>query len=194
VAVRRLHGPSSAGCIAYSSVLQGSGFGISHRHEKAVIRCFAFVNTIKKMSNQHHPKHRQQQQYQPAASMIEGTTTSTSTPAMRPTLRRATYVHVSDLTSAYNIDHAKLEQELSRVNTERKSREASLVGGGRLGTTSRANTVNNFTVSSEQQHPSSLTAKAEAAAVVEDLENELTAPVSAQKRLQPPRGGFNLCV
>lgn len=33
-------------------------------------------------------------------------------------LRRAVYVHVSDLTSAYNIDHVKLEEELTRVNEE----------------------------------------------------------------------------
>ena len=33
-------------------------------------------------------------------------------------LRRATYIHVSDLTNAYNIDHARLEEELARVKEE----------------------------------------------------------------------------
>jgi hypothetical protein len=36
----------------------------------------------------------------------------------RPQLRRAVYIHVSDLISSYNIDHAKLEEELTRVKTE----------------------------------------------------------------------------
>jgi len=37
-------------------------------------------------------------------------------------LRRATYIHVSDLTSAYNIDNEQLEIEMSRVNTKRKKK------------------------------------------------------------------------
>ena len=36
----------------------------------------------------------------------------------RPPLRRAVYVRVSDLTSAYNIDHLRLEEELARVKDE----------------------------------------------------------------------------
>jgi len=39
----------------------------------------------------------------------------------RTQLKRAVYIHVSDLTSAYNIDHAKLEEELARVKAERES-------------------------------------------------------------------------
>jgi len=39
----------------------------------------------------------------------------------RPPLRRAVYVHVSDLTSAYNIDHARLEEELKRVRVDREN-------------------------------------------------------------------------
>jgi hypothetical protein len=31
------------------------------------------------------------------------------------------YIHVSDLTSAYNIDHARLEEELERVKAEREN-------------------------------------------------------------------------
>jgi hypothetical protein len=37
----------------------------------------------------------------------------------RQPLRRATYVHVSDLISAYNIDNVQLEREIARVNTKR---------------------------------------------------------------------------
>lgn len=33
-------------------------------------------------------------------------------------VRRATYIHVADLTNAYNIDHARLEEELARVKEE----------------------------------------------------------------------------
>lgn len=58
-----------------------------------------------------------------------------STNQPRTQLRRAVYVHVSDLTSAYNIDHARLEEELARVKAElenpeeeSKSRSNSLGG------------------------------------------------------------------
>jgi len=33
-------------------------------------------------------------------------------------LRRATYIHVSDLTNAYQIDQVRLEEELARVKEE----------------------------------------------------------------------------
>ena len=36
-------------------------------------------------------------------------------------LRRAIYIHVSDIMNAYNIDHMKLEEELARVLEESKS-------------------------------------------------------------------------
>ncbi|KAL3910687.1 MAG: hypothetical protein SGILL_007596 [Bacillariaceae sp.] len=49
------------------------------------------------------------------------TSAPTTTQQPRPALSRATYVHVSDLTSAYNIDHARLEQELARVKAERET-------------------------------------------------------------------------
>jgi len=76
-----------------------------------------------------------------------------SKPARAP-LRRAVYVHISDLTSAYNIDHKKLEEELARVKVE-----------------------------SDPTHKSTETPADEAS----------VASIS-QKRLQPPRAGFNLCV
>ena len=133
------------------------------------------------MSNQQkHPTHEQLQQHQLATPT--GRTTSTSTP--RPPLRRATYVHVSDLTSAYNIDHAKLEEELSRVNAERDEGEGkSFVVG--VGAKSYASTGKETAAAVAE----------EAVEVAADIESDLVAPAAAQKqKLQPPRGGFNLCV
>jgi hypothetical protein len=74
----------------------------------------------------------------------------------RAPLRRATYIHVSDLTSAYNIDHKKLEHELARVKVESKESSSS-------------------TQTSQ-------------------LPDEASVTSIPQKRLQPPRAGFNLCV
>ena len=73
-----------------------------------------------------------------------------------PPLRRAVYVHVSDLTSAYNIDHARLEEELKRVKMDREK-------------------------PSEKQTN------------YRGVPTELDTGLSKQ-RLQPPRGGYNLCV
>eukprot|EP00977_Amphora_coffeiformis_P010289 scaffold2385_cov178-Amphora_coffeaeformis.AAC.6 len=85
--------------------------------------------------------------------------------APKPQLRRAVYVHVSDLLSAYNIDHARLEEELLRVKQNKSaaatvpSSESSSTGGGStLGVPTELDTNPN------------------------------------PKKLQPPRGGFNLCV
>lgn len=89
----------------------------------------------------------------------------------RPVLRRATYVHVSDLTNVYNIDHAMLEQELTRVNAERE-----------LGSDVRAGTEAIKTSDIED----------DPAAAVSELEPALSS--APQKRLLPPRGGYNLCV
>jgi hypothetical protein len=83
----------------------------------------------------------------------------------RPDLRRATYIHISDLTSAYNIDHARLEQELGRVKVE--SEAASTTVG-----------------TENEDDPSGSSTS--------DLDS--TATPLPQKRLQPPRGGYNLCV
>jgi hypothetical protein len=77
-------------------------------------------------------------------------------------LRRAVYIHVSDLTNAYNIDHARLEEELARV---KKNREKALTNEG----------------------------AATSAAATGSIPTELDTSLSP-KRLQPPRGGFNLCV
>mmetsp|Transcript_37945 Transcript_37945/g.91996 ORF Transcript_37945/g.91996 Transcript_37945/m.91996 type:complete len:533 (+) Transcript_37945:68-1666(+) len=86
---------------------------------------------------------------------------------LRTPLRRASYVHVSDLTSAYNIDHGLLEQELNRTNSDSKTEI----------TDRRASDTDN------QVDPNS---------VAVDLDVSLA--TTSQKRLQPPRGGFNLCV
>jgi hypothetical protein len=64
------------------------------------------------------------------------------------------YIHVSDLTSAYNIDHKKLQNELSRVQS----------------------VIERLSISSPT-----------------DPGDESVSSVP-QKRLQPPRGGYNLCV
>lgn len=80
-------------------------------------------------------------------------------------LRRAVYVHVSDLTNAYNIDHPKLEHELAKVkegneeNATPEEREIDLtIGDGEN------------SISSVPQHQ------------------------TRRKSLHPPRAGFNLCV
>lgn len=77
-------------------------------------------------------------------------------------LRRAVYVHVSDLTSAYNIDHARLEEELARVKAEERAREAE------VDTTASVKMMGGV--------PAELDTGA------------------SQRRLQPPRAGYNLCV
>ena len=73
---------------------------------------------------------------------------------------------MSDLTSAYNIDHARLEQELARVKV---SRDAST-----------------------QASAPSVSEADEEATQSSDLDAALVN--IPQKRLQPPRGGYNLCV
>jgi replication factor A1 len=76
----------------------------------------------------------------------------------RPPLRRAVYVHVSDLISSYNIDHARLEEELARVKADSEKPEED----------------------TSPSRPGGL-----------PTELDTSYP---QKRLQPPRGGYNLCV
>jgi hypothetical protein len=95
-------------------------------------------------------------------------TATSTTQQTRPVLRRATYVHVSDLTSAYNIDHARLEQELSRVKAEREQMGNDATAGRQ-------------TKKPREDDPTA------------GEEGDLEA-VMPQKRLQPPRGGYNLCV
>lgn len=96
----------------------------------------------------------------PAAGFEATSPTATMPPqqsssAKPQPLRRAVYVHVSDLLSAYNIDHAKLEEELQRVKAANAGTAATTTAGG----------------------------------VPTELDTN-----SNPKKLQPPRGGFNLCV
>jgi hypothetical protein len=55
----------------------------------------------------HHHQH-----LPPAAAFVNPNKSSSQPP---PPLKRATYIHISDLTSAYNIDNTRLEEELKRV-------------------------------------------------------------------------------
>lgn len=93
---------------------------------------------------------------------------SPTTQQPRPVLRRATYVHVSDLTSPYNIDHAKLEEEVARVIAERENTTESTKASNLVEPEVDPNTA------------------------ASELDTALA--VIPQKRLQPPRGGYNLCV
>lgn len=93
-----------------------------------------------------------------AASSAEGSTGAAQTQGRVP-LRRAVYVHVSDLTSAYDIDHQKLEEELARVRQQQQQE----------GRTEESTEVATSNV-------------------------DIDANSYPQKRLQPPRGGYNLCV
>jgi hypothetical protein len=105
---------------------------------------FSFYHSAEIMSQQQSQQQQQQQQQQTVSNT--------------PILRRAVYVHVSDLISAYNVDHKRLELELARVK--------SLQG---LSVTSTTSSMLPIPAPDE-------------------------ASVSSQKRLQPPRGGYNLCV
>lgn len=87
----------------------------------------------------------------PALHPQHSGTMNASSSQPRPPLRRAAYIHVSDLMNAYNIDHVRLEEELSRVKELQAKPNEERVG----------------------------------------IPTELD---TNQKRLQPPRGGFNACV
>lgn len=125
------------------------------------------------------PQQQQPQSQQPTSQSSSTIGAATAT-AAAASLRRAVYVHVSDLTSAYNIDHVKLEEELARVKTEQEERklrdEASScdenVVGASGGTASTS--------------PS--------AAALGGVPTELDTSGASQRRLQPPRAGYNLCV
>lgn len=107
------------------------------------------------------------------STVLDNAMSSTNIPVTqqsRPVLRRATYVHVSDLTSPYNIDHAKLEEEVARVKAE-------------FETTANPTTTTTQDLSEPEIDPNS---------AATELDTALAA--IPQKRLQPPRGGYNLCV
>jgi hypothetical protein len=103
------------------------------------------------------------------AVTADATTTSTTSMSVvtnqRLPLQRARYIHVTDLTSAYNVDHAKLLQELERV------KELSPLYG---------NNDNN-----SEKPPARLL-------LADGVPAELD--TSEKKRLQPPKGGSNMVV
>jgi len=121
------------------------------------------------------------------------TTQSISEPTERQPLRRAVYVHISDLISVYNIDHVQLELEIARVNAKRSN--VVRTSGADVATTTSSDTIetgktqkpSNVTSDSSKDGSSSAPAPDQGADLVERH-------VVPQKRLQPPRGGFNLCV
>ncbi|MGK3736042.1 MAG: hypothetical protein ACI90V_002884 [Bacillariaceae sp.] len=93
-------------------------------------------------------------------------------------LRRATYIHISDLTSAYNIDNVQLEKEMARVNAKRNKLHDASNDNNDQDEGSKKNAFKTDTPADDDP---------------ENLEAAL-GPIVPQKRLQPPRGGFNLCV
>ena len=100
-----------------------------------------------------------QHPHNPPETVTMAETSTQSQQRSQQHLRRAKYIHVSDLiTSVYNIDHEQLEKELARANMERENPAAEESGNRRSGSV-----------------PAELDTGA------------------SQKRLQPPRGGFNLC-
>lgn len=81
-------------------------------------------------------------------------------------LRRATYVHVSDLTNAYNINHPKLEHELAKVK-EGGNDENAIPEEGEIELTAGDGESSVASVPQTQ---------------------------GRRKSLHAPRAGFNLCV
>jgi hypothetical protein len=91
-------------------------------------------------------------------------------------LRRATYIHISDLTSAYNIDNVQLEKEMARVNAKR-------------------NKLQDASSQKNDQDEGSKDDDGKTGTPDEDSDLEVAlGPIVPQKRLQPPKGGFNLCM
>lgn len=124
--------------------------------------------------------------------MVTPTTQSISQPTERQPLRRATYVHVSDLISVYNIDHIQLEREIARVNTKR-SKDLHPSGASPTSSDTIATGKTEISLASEGIDDSTRDGSSDGIpAPDEDVDTE--EDIIPQKRLQPPRGGFNLCV
>jgi hypothetical protein len=96
-------------------------------------------------------------------------------------LRRAVYIHVSDLISSYNIDHVKLEEELDRVKADRENIDSR---------PSRPNTGSYRVASALLTTTGSCN---ESNASMGGIPTELEAR-DPQKRLQAPRSGYNIVV
>jgi hypothetical protein len=117
-------------------------------------------------------------------------------------LRRAVYVHVSDLTSSYNIDNALLEEQLAKVKAMRDEKSKITTSAANMNntTTSAALVGGNSSISCSDISGggnSSISASgtfASPARAAGGVPTELDTSIISQKRLQPPRGGYNLCV
>jgi hypothetical protein len=105
-------------------------------------------------------------------------TTSTVNPSTP--LRKAVYVHVSDLVSDFNIDPAKLADEIARIKkAETESAEKSAPSEPPETDENAVDSVNISTLRVGTPDSS-----------VETMHHHH----SQKQRLQAPRGGFNLCV
>jgi hypothetical protein len=132
--------------------------------------------------------HHQQQQ---------ASASSTTTPQPPAALRRAVYVHISDLTSAYNIDHAMLEEELTRAKREATTATAAAAANvarkQQLGKRGEGEDDPSRASSEAVSTIASGSAAAAASSSLGGVPTELDTNPS-QKRLHPPRVGYNLCV
>lgn len=99
-------------------------------------------------------------------------------------LRRAVYIHVSDLISAYNIDHVKLEQELDRVKTDRDGVDSM---ASKTNSPRRSSGASIGSGSNKQGSNTSGGSHSSMGGVPTELDAR-----DHQKRLQPPRGGHNM--
>lgn len=163
-------------------VVEGFSGVVQTRNEKIVLVggqlffLLFFFFFFKRLSGKRQQQHLHQSCLAMATAVYGNSMTPlpTTNQPNRPVLRRATYVHVSDLTSAYNIDHGMLEQELSRVKAEQEA-------GTETGTETQLPTVPPDVGDTD---------------VDTGADSEIGAALGAtpQKRLQPPRGGYNLCV
>ena len=127
------------------------------------------------------------------------TTSSVPQFTERQPLRRATYVHVSDLISAYNIDHVQLEREIARVNLKRSKHRKSDADAATRTTTSgeliteKVDHAATSGVPYENTKNDGINCNSDEI-LSPDEDSDPEGPIVPQKRLQPPRGGFNLCV
>ena len=124
--------------------------------------------------------------------MVPPTTQSISQPTERQPLRRATYVHVSDLISVYNIDHIQLEREIARVNAKR-GKDLRTSGVSPTSSDTIATGKTEISLASEGIDDSTRDDSSDGIPAP-DEDVEIEDDIIPQKRLQPPRGGFNLCV
>lgn len=141
--------------------------------------------------------------------MTAATTTAPVQLQPHPPLRRAEYIHVTDLTNVYNIDHIRMEEELTRVRYEKENpttstaatillkrqqileqrQEQETSDGKRTDEFNTTKVARDLTTKENSEQP-----------VVENEIHHQPVPITEldtsypKKRLQPPRGGQNLVV